>query len=173
MTTSPIGMQRNGDNARVAFTLVELILVMAIMITLLALAVPTLLSSFRQHNLDQEAARLLALTEYGRDEAVSQGMPMMVWINPTTGHYGVKEKTGYSGSETRRKEFCLNPDIHFNLTQATATAQGVVNAVELTPDGSPDPASISKMGLLDRFNAAVSVSQTADGWGYEIVKGAR
>lgn len=165
-------MQRNGNNdrSRPAFTLVELILVMAIMITLLALAAPSVLRSFRQHTLEQEAARLLALTEYGRDEAISQGVPMALWINPGTGHYGVKEETGYTGAANRRKEFCLNEDISFDLTAARIAAQGIVNVVELTPDGSLDPSSVAAIRLIDRFDSAVSVSQTTDGWGYEILK---
>jgi type II secretion system protein H len=168
-------MQQNGDNDKVspAFTLVELILVMAIMITLLALVAPSLARSSRQRTLEQEASRLLALTEYGRDEAVSQGVPMVVWINPSTGHYGLQEQTGYTGNAVRRKDFCLNSDTHFELTQVAATQLGVVHAIELAPDGSPDPASANEIRIVDRYHSAITVSRTSDGWSYEIVKEAR
>ena len=46
------------------FTLVELIIVMTLLAIVAALSVPSLSRSMRQRNLDEEATRLLALTEY-------------------------------------------------------------------------------------------------------------
>lgn len=168
-------MLRNGDNGRAtpAFTLVELILVMALVITLLALVAPSLSGSFRHHNLEEEAARLFALTEYGREEAISQGVPMVVWVSPDTGHFGLQEQSGYTGNPAHHKDYCLNPDIHFELTQAPPAQQGVVNAILWTPDGVPDPAGVPSIRLVDRFGSSMTVAQTADACGYEIVKEAQ
>src|ERR1051325_1837454 len=99
MTTSRIGMRRRNDMAArpaPGFTLVELILVMALLATLMALAAPSLSRSMRQRNLSQEATRFVALTESARDEAVSQGVPMVVWIDPVGGRFGMGPKTGYA-----------------------------------------------------------------------------
>lgn len=154
------------------FTLVELILVMALLAVIAAFSAPSLARSLRQRNLDGEAARLLALTEYGRDEAVSQGVPMSVWVDPRNQRMGVEPKTGYDGDDSRAREFDLNADIHFEVDR-TATQNGVVEVMEFSPDGMPSSSSIDSVRLVDRFQSLITVARTSDGWGYEIVKGQR
>ncbi len=175
--------------ARTAFTLVELILVMALLVVLLGVVVPSVSRSLRQRNLEQEAARLLALTEYGRDEAASQGVPMDVWIDVDGKTFGVEPKPGYVGTTARAKSFRLNDDTHFDpisagLTVTPGTGSGVATAIlaqpthggitaaEFAPDGTLDPGSVATVRLADRTNSGVSVTQTADGYGYQIVKDA-
>ena len=159
---------RRGDPAS-GFTLVELILVMALLTVIAAFSAPSLARSLRQRNLDGEAARLLALTEYGRDEAVSQGVPMTVWVEPKGQRMGVEPKTGYEGDDSRSREFAMNADVHFEVDRAV-TQNGVAEVVEFAPDGSPSPSSIDVVRLVDRFQSLINVARTSDGWGYEIVK---
>ena len=142
---------------------------MSLLAVVAAFSAPSLARSLRQRNLDGEAARLLALTEYGRDEAQSQGVPMTVWIDPKNQRMGVEPKTGYDGDDARAREFELDPDIHFELDRAP-TQGGLVEVMEFAPDGSPSAASIDVVKLVDRFQALVTVARTSDGWGYEIVK---
>jgi type II secretion system protein H len=151
------------------FTLVELILVMALLAVVAAFSAPSLARSLRQRNLDGEAARLLALTEYARNEAVSQGVPMTVWLDPKSQRFGVAPKTGYEGDEARAREFELNADIHFEIDRA-ATQNGVAEIMEFAPDGAPAPSSIDAVRLVDRFQALINIVRTSDGWSYEIVK---
>lgn len=160
-------MQRSDQTA--GFTLVELILVMALLAVVAAFSAPSLARSLRQRNLDGEASRLLALTEYGRDEAVSQGVPMTVWIDPKGQRFGVEPKTGYDGDDARTRTFELNADIHFEIDR-TATQNGVIEVMEFSPDGSPASSSIDSVRLVDRFQALVTVARTSDRWAYEIVK---
>ncbi len=154
------------------FTLVELILVMALLAVVAAFSAPSLARSLRQRNLDGEAARLLALSEYGRNEAISQGVPMSVWVDPKGQRMGVQPKTGFEGDDARSREFALNADIRFELDR-TATQGGVIEVMEFSPDGSPSSSSIDAVRLVDRFQSLVTVSRTSDGWSYEIVKGQR
>jgi Prokaryotic N-terminal methylation motif len=152
-----------------AFTLVELILVMALLATVMALSVPSLSRSMRQRNLDEEARRFLALTEYARDEAVSQGVPMSVWVNPTAQLFGVEPKPGFEGIESRNRQFQVNPDVQFGIEKGFLNG-GVVRAIEFEPDGSPGPSSLDSVRLVDRFDSAISITRTTDRWSYEIVK---
>ncbi len=157
-------MPRRNSKARLAFTLVELILVMALLATIMAVAAPSLARSMRERTLEQEAVRLLALTEYARDEAASQGVPMVVWIDPEARSYGVEAKSGYGANTSRGKEFTLHPDVHFDKgTDPLLT-------VEFAPDGIPDSSGFTNVRLLDRFDVAMLVEKTEDGLGYEIVK---
>ena len=166
-------MQRNSPSSIAAgFTLIELIFVMALLTVVVGFAAPSLSRSMRQRNLDGEATRFLAATEYAREEAVSQGVPMTLWINPDTQRFGVEPKTGYDGSAARDREFAVNPDVHLEVTGGVQKS-GVIEAVEFAPDGSPTTASVESVRLVDRFNAALTVARTSDGWSYEIVKETR
>ena len=156
-----------------AFTLIELVVVMAVLTVLLALAAPSLTSSFRGHDLDQAGTQLLALTEYARDEAISQGVPMDVWIDAGTGRYGVDVKTGYPGDSTRAKQYTLGPDLHFDSTASAAPAGNLLNAAEFAPDGSLDPSSIATVRIVDRSKSGISVTETSDGYGYALQKEGR
>lgn len=149
------------------FTLVELIIVMALLAIVGALAAPSLSGSIRQRNLKEEALRFLALTEYARDEAVSQGVPMVVWVDPNGQRVGVGPKDGFEGDESRLREFALNPDVSLKIDRV-AMSGGVANAVEFSPDGAPGLESVETIELVDRFESLVRVARTPDQWAYEI-----
>jgi type II secretion system protein H len=183
-----------------AFTLVELVLVMALLCVIYALAMPSLSRSFHQRNLDQEAMRVLALTEYARDEAESQGVPMEVWIDTQAGRFGAKALDGYEDSGARSKEFTLVSGLHFEASEEssfgsakpaapgstqTAAAQPVApkdsaapksedadeaEAVEFAPDGTLDPSSVQAVRIADDSQSSVEIAQNNGGSGYEIVK---
>ena len=108
---------KNTTAVSAAFTLVELILVMVVMVTILAFVAPTLGRSFKQRGLDEQAVRMLALTEYGRDEAISEGVPTQVWIDPISGNFGVEAVPGYPDREIRTKQYSLPADVHFELAK--------------------------------------------------------
>ncbi len=158
-----------------AFTLVELVLVMALLVIMLAVAAPSLGRSLRQRNLDQQSARLLSLTEYARDEAASQGIPMMVWINPDTKRFGVDTHAGYTANASRVKDYILPEDLSFDPidgAQASKTEGHGFDVAEFAPDGTLDPASAASVRISGHNHAdTAAISQTADGYGYEIVKG--
>jgi type II secretion system protein H len=153
-----------------AFTLVELILVMALLCVILGLAAPSLSRSMRGRNLAQEGTRLVALTEYARDEAVSDGVPMEVWIDATSGHFGARAMPGYEDAGARAKEFTLIDGLHFEPLQNAVDIDGATDAAEFMPDGTLDPSSQPLVRILDQSNASVQIAQTTDGWGYEIAK---
>jgi type II secretion system protein H len=155
-----------------AFTLVELIVVMALLAIVLALSAPSLARSMRQRNLEAEAARFLAATEYGRNEAVSQGVPMVLWIDAKTRSFGVEPRSGFTGDTARDREFELHPDVEIEVEKVIArTAK--VQPIEFAPDGAPATTNIETVQLKDRFASVVTIAQTTDGWGYEILKEAR
>jgi len=167
-----------------AFTLVELILVMALLCIIVGIAVPSLSRSMHQRNLVQEAERLLALTEYARDEAASRGVPMVVWIDTESGQYGVKAKTGYEDSGMREKQFTLPGGVRFEALAATSgtagetgtpekDAPGEADAAEYAPDGTLDPTSQASVMLVDQSNSEVGIEQARDANSYEIIKDAK
>lgn len=150
-----------------AFTLIELVLVMVLIAVMAALSVPALARSMRSRGVSSEGARLLALTEYARDEARSQGVPMTVWIDAPGGRYGVEPKDGYTASADRNRTFTMAPEIQFAPLDAPASG-GNVHAAEFEPDGTMDSASLDRIRLTDKSGNAVELTRTADRWGYEI-----
>lgn len=82
-------------NAR-AFTLVELMLVMALLTIVISVAAPSLGNFFRGRSLDAEARRLLALTRQGQSRAVSEGVPMVLWFDTDERTYGLEEDPSYA-----------------------------------------------------------------------------
>src|SRR5580692_8469102 len=95
-----IGPTSNGKTRRRAFTLVELILVMTIMVMLIGLVFPSLKGFFRGRNLDNEALRFLALTRFGQSRAVNEGVPVELWVNSQAGTYGLEALSGYTETQT-------------------------------------------------------------------------
>ncbi len=151
-----------------AFTLVELIIVMALLAIAAALAAPMLSRSLRDRNLADEATRFLSASEYARNEAVSQGIPMVVWLNASAGRFGVGGKAGFEVDESRLKDFPISDDIHFEIEDKASTGQSV-DLAEFSPDGAMASTSLESLRLLDRFGSAVAIARTADRWGYEIL----
>jgi type IV fimbrial biogenesis protein FimT len=152
-----------------AFTLVELIVVMALLAVVLALAAPSLGRSMRQRTLDDEATRFLAATEYARDEAVSQGIPMIVWINPDGTSFGVEAKAGFEGNDTRSREFVLDEDVKLESDQKTRS-NGVNVVMEFSPDGNPETSSVEEVRAVSRDEPPLHIAKARDKWRYEIVK---
>ncbi|MEW6157116.1 MAG: GspH/FimT family pseudopilin [Verrucomicrobiota bacterium] len=119
MMTLPIGNKRSADPAaQRAFTLIELILVMAMLITVIAVAAPSLSNFFRGRTLDGEARRFLSLTRYAQSRAASEGVPMIVWIDAKEGTYGLEEEAGYSTEDVKAVRLELDPDLSIEVEQS-------------------------------------------------------
>jgi prepilin-type N-terminal cleavage/methylation domain-containing protein len=150
MTMSPIGSRRKSNRERKrlvcrGFTLIELILVMALLLVVLAVSAPQLQRFFKGRNLDSEARRFLSLTVYGQSRAISEGVPMMLWMNPRQGTYGLRAASGYVDVDTKAVEFTLDQNLRMEVTQPfqSTTLQPILSdrmignlpSIRFTPDG--------------------------------------
>jgi type II secretion system protein H len=154
---------------RAGFTLIELMLVLAILAMMVALVAPALAKSSRARNLEQEALRLVALTEYARDEAVSHGVSMSIYVEVQSQKYGMEPSSGASGVESR-KDFTLREDLHFEELKTTGTGKKESRVITYNPEGVPDVSSIDYLTITDRNGESKSVMRAADGYGYELAK---
>ncbi len=84
-----VNPQRRG-----AFTLIELIVVMALLAIVIAIGGPRLARFFHGQTVMEEGQRLLALTRYGQSRAASEGSPMELWMNLANGTYGLRRQAG-------------------------------------------------------------------------------
>lgn len=132
---------------RAGFTLIELILVMSILVVVLAVAAPSLSRFFRGRTLDSEATRFLALTRYCQSRAVSEGMPVLLWIDAKQGAYGLQADSSYVEEDDRSVEFQLDKEVQVEVEQSPLALQrsavwkggpGSASAlpkIRFTPDG--------------------------------------
>ena len=72
---------------RRAFTLIELILVMAIIAIIVGMAVPNLHGFARGRRAAECADQIVALTRYARTQSITEGVPYHMNVNPADGTY--------------------------------------------------------------------------------------
>ncbi len=153
----------HGQDARAtagpAFTLIELILVMAVMASVLAVSAPVLRGFFASRQAADTAARILALTRWARSYAVTRGQPCRLIIDDQAGEYwlAVQEGSAYvplEGELARR----------FALPQGVSVS---VESVAYQPTVQADRggsllSSMMQGGLLS--GAMSSGDSQAQGW---------
>ena len=192
----PTGQPRSERAARVAnaarraFTLIELILVMALLTVVISLTAPKLSRFFHGRTLDSEARRLLALTRSGQSRAVSEGMPMDLWVDANKGLFGLEAEPSYEASDPKAAEFTLDSGLQIEVVSktvtttanplnrarrtSTASAPRVVlvhsdlPTIRFLPDGSISESSPQKLHLTSNDGGSLWLAQTRDGLNYEI-----
>jgi Tfp pilus assembly protein FimT len=90
-----------------AFTLVELILVMAVLVMVTAIIMPQFSRFFGTRAVDSESKKFLALMHYGQTRAVSDGVPTILWIDSARRAYGLEHEPGYAASDPLEEDNTL------------------------------------------------------------------
>ena len=127
---------------------------MALLTVVMSLTAPSLAHFFRGRSLDSEARRFLGLTRYGQSRAVSEGVPMVLWIDQEQGTYGLKAEMSYAEEDGKAVEFELAKDLKMEVQlpvtglesipwKITTEVAGNRPAIRFTADGfmgdnSPD-----------------------------------
>ena len=175
-----------GCRRSTGFTLVELLLVMALLAIVLSICIPSLGGFFRGRNLDSEARRMLALTRHGQSRAVSEGIPMLLWVDAEKKAYGLESEPGWDEKDPRQVEYQLGQDLKVEVVQ-TNTVVRKLNAfqvlgtetpeaprhsnlpeIRFLPDGSISETSPSVLVLSGRDGAKVTIAQSRNRLNYEI-----
>lgn len=151
-----------------AFTLIEFVVVIALLASLMALVAPRLAGSIRRRNLEQEAARLVALTEFGRDQAVSQGVPMEIWLDSETSWFGLRAQPGWPARPEAPVEFQLSEDVQFDLGRSPGSTE-IRTIIAFAPDGYLEAESIPELWLRDRSDSTLAIVRMTNDWGYEVL----
>jgi type II secretion system protein H len=160
--------------------LIELILVMAILVIVIAVSAPSLSRFFRGRALDSEAKRFLALTRYGQSRAVSEGIPVLLWIDAKGLEYGLRADSSYTEQDTKAVEFQLNKDVQIEVLQsrlaqreATVWKGGgglatTLPKIRFTPDGFISPSSPEQIVLRQGDAGEVWIAPSQNHLNYEI-----
>jgi len=161
------------------FTLVELMLVMAMLLIVLGVAFPSLKNFFRGRDLDSEARRFLSLTRYGQSRAVSEGAPMLLWIDHKNAAYGLEAQPGYLESDPRAVKYALEDEMEIvasitgvnrqaGVLQTVLPGLGRLPAIRFTPDGFIGESSPAEIVLRRGNDDEVRIVQTTNRLKYAI-----
>src|SRR5664279_2945484 len=117
---------RFAHQARRGFTLIELILVMALLTIVISLTAPKLSRFFHGRTLDSEARRLLALTRSGQSRAVSEGMPIDLWVDAADGAFGLEAEPSFDTSDPKAMEFTLDGGLKIAVVNRAVVAPAII-----------------------------------------------
>ena len=156
---------------RAGFTLIELILVLALLVIITSLAAPAMSNFVRGRALDSEARRLFALIHAGQSRAVSEGLPTVLWVDEKKGAYGLQaETTGQSGdpkAETLAVDSTLQLVV-LTTGSRTPTTFNNLPAIRFLADGTVDENSPQTLQLTDSAGVSRWLIESRDHTGYEI-----
>jgi type II secretion system protein H len=159
-----------GTPATTAFTLIELILVLTLLAVLTSLAAPSLSSFFRGRALDSEARQLLSLTHAAQSRAVSEGFPMLLWIDSKGSEYGLVEEASSQNADPKAEEFAFDEKLQIEAVGASPLPVNGVSlpAIRFLPDGTIDEGSASTVRITARSGETLWLVRSANHQGYEI-----
>ena len=165
-----------------AFTLIELIFVLALL-AIGALFVATSMGAFfRGRALNFEARRMLSLTHYAQSRAVSEGVPVILWINPADSTYGLTVQSTFNDADgdAHAVRYAVESSLRLETPQGVVapvseqddeklgiTTEGV-SFIRFTPDGFFDDSSVTQITIRQGTEAALELVPTANRLGYEI-----
>jgi prepilin-type N-terminal cleavage/methylation domain-containing protein len=125
------------------FTLLELVLVMVVVCTALAMAAPSLSGWSRGAKLRDAADQFFAVTRYARAESASSCQVHRLYVDPSAGRYWLAAQDGQQFVElsTGLGRAVVVPDgFRINLTDAQSKT---LEFVEFYPTGRTTPAHFS------------------------------
>ena len=158
---------------------------MSILIVVLAVSSPSLANFFRGRTLDSEARRFLSLTHYAQSRAISEGIPMQLWIADTARTYGLHADPGYAPDDPKAVQYELAPDLQLEITVSTRTptstrapapaaapananANAATTTLRFQPDGFLPPDSPASIRFRGADDTTLTLAQSRNRLNYEI-----
>ena len=180
---------------RHGFTLIEMILVMALLVVAVSMVSPRLSGFIRGRALESEARRVLALTHAARSRAISESMPVLLWLDATVGRYGVERETRGQNGDPLSQEFTVDDHLRIAFDQAQrligqtltstrttgllpgvstspkSTAARTEPSIRFLPDGTLDEDSPNAIRIEDSDGSVLWLVEGSDRRHYEIRTG--
>jgi type II secretion system protein H len=153
-----------------AFTLVELILVMVLLVVAISLVAPRMATFTRGRALDSEARRLMALSHAGQARAISEGMPVVLWIDEKKNGYGLQEETPGKSGDAQAENYSSDENVQLAVMNLNGSATTFNNlpAIRFQADGTVDENSPQVLKMTSSDGSELWLIESADRRGYEI-----
>ena len=142
---------------------------MGLLVVIAGLVTPRMAGFFKGRKLDDEAYRIVALTQHAQNRAISEGVPMSLWIDRDNQVYGLRE------SET----FALNMDtgtvytVHKALTldyQEDVSLVQTKPEIFFHPDGGIGEGSITNLWIERPNDERLWIGLTTNRLSFEITR---
>ncbi len=166
-----ITLSTGQNDFRRAFTLIELILVMALIVIAVSFIMPDMAKFIRGRALDSEARRLFALTHAAQSRAVSEGAPMMLWVDEKADSYGLAAETSGQNGDAKAEDLTADSRLQISVLSIGTGVQTTFNnlpAIRFLADGTVDENSPQTLKLTDSDGFSRWLTETPLRTGYEI-----
>lgn len=164
-----------------AFTLIELIIVLALLAIAATFVAASMGSFFRGRMLNFEARRLLSLTHYAQSRAVAEGVPVVLWVNPADSTYGLTIQSTFNtpDGDTRAISYTAEPSLRLETPQGEVAPISEqddeklglptdgLSFIRFTPDGFFDDSSVSKI-TVRQGTTGIELVPTANRLAFEL-----
>ena len=167
-----------------AFTLIEMILIMALLVIGVSFVAPHLSEFFRGRTLKYEGRQLMSLMHQGQSRAISGGVPIVLWFDATQQKYGIEEEPGYRDKDPDAMEFKMDEKLSIQIpdndpsansmnnlnaspTEATGPHAGMPQ-ITFLPDGTIAETSPQTVKIVEADGPTLTLTQTRDRNDYEI-----
>ena len=154
-----------------AFTLIELILVMTLLVIMVSMVAPPMASFIRGRALDAEARRVYALLHGAQSRAVAEGMPIMVWVDEKNNLYGIEQETPGKDGDKKQETLQLDRTLKIEVVSMTSGAQTSLRnlpAIRFLPDGTIDENSPQSLHLVHDNGGELWLVESRNRMGYEV-----
>ena len=152
---------------------------MVLLLIVASMVAPRMSSFFRGRALNHEARRMLSLINYGQSRAVAEGMPVILWIDPTSSTYGLQIQSSYVLEDERAVSYEAEPTLSFEIpanpdqlvSESDDEHLGLPEnrpAIRFLPDGFIDEVSIARIVIRQGDEAALEIAPTLNRLRYEI-----
>ena len=128
------------------FTLLELVLVLAVIAVAIAIVAPSLSGFARGRAASNVAGQFVAVARWARTQAITSGATYRLNVDPSANKWWLTSDNGHSFVQVDNdfgKEFTL-PDGITMTTDAPKVDKG--QAIEFDPSGRSDPTSVHFLG---------------------------
>jgi type II secretion system protein H len=169
LSRSPFGIRHSARHS--GFTLIELILVLGLLVIITSIAAPAVAKFIRGRALDTEARRFIALMHAAQSRAVSEGMPIMLWVDDKTGSYGLAAETSGQNGDPKAENLTMDSTLTIAVLSTGTGAQTTFNnvpAIRFQLDGTVDETSPQTLKLTDSDGFSRLLAETPLRTGYEV-----
>jgi len=151
------------------FTLLELILVMVIISTVLAMAAPSLRGFFSSRKNHDAAANILSLIRFARSQAIAEGHTYRLNFDESRGVYWLTSNQEGAFSSLHNefgREFLLPDDTAIRLEKEDEQ-RGTEKYIAFFPQGMAETGAIT---LTDRSGDVIEILSPSPAEAYQIIE---
>lgn len=153
---------------------------MAVIVIVASIVAPKMSRFFQGRTLDNEARRFITLTRYAQNRAVSEGIPMLVWMDEKNRRYGAEAQPGYLEKDDKAVEYDLATDLEIEVgspissyidpTRQQATPQLPANLryIRIGTDGYISDQSPQMILIRRDENDVLAIGPSRNWQSYEI-----